>query len=416
MPLTIENKSAQKSMPDINEIKTRSAYQKQASPDDVLLTKEQYDRLVKHLHYVENHLNQYEQFKHFDFETFTGEDKKDNEDYEKEEMNIKQKDDENYFIDENDEENHEIIKKIGEGATSIAYKIFDRRTSQFMCKKVVKKEEGKNGLKTAQNSMKEFEVLHTIYHPCICHSIGINMQEKIPNDSINIINTNSDSDEEVSQVEDSTTIALFLELLEIKLQDCLLDKMFSNTMKVKVAFAMDFIHKLGMIHRDLKIENIMLNSGLEAKVIDFDLVHVDDNVFDNTQYSMTKGIGTLAYMSPEMQNEDEYNNKTDVYSFGVVLHVLFTGKILKQKMNDKLAKVPPKLPSPSSSISKECIELIRRCLSFEPSDRPSFDEILEYMQINKFNLASEVDSEIISRRYRELKRFNTIHIKSLQNK
>lgn len=85
-------------------------------------------------------------------------------------------------------------------------------------------------------------------------------------------------------------------------------------------------------------------------------------------------------------------------------------------MNDKLAKVPPKLPSPSSSISKECIELIRRCLSFEPSDRPSFDEILEYMQINKFNLASEVDSEIISRRYRELKRFNTIHIKSLQNK
>lgn len=130
---------------------------------------------------------------------------------------------------------------------------------------------------------------------------------------------------------DITTIALFLELLEIKLKDCLSRNIFSNTMKVNVAvevvFAMDFIHKLGMIHRDLKIENIMLNSGLEAKVTDFDLVHVTENVVDNTNISMTKGIGTLAYMSPEMQNKDEYNNKTDVYS-GIVLHVIFTGKVL----------------------------------------------------------------------------------------
>lgn len=131
---------------------------------------------------------------------------------------------------------------------------------------------------------------------------------------------------------DITTIALFLELLEIKLKDCLSRNIFSNTMKVsvgvEVVFAMDFIHKIGMIHRDLKIKNIMLNSGLEAKVIDFDLVHVTKNVVDNTNISMTKGIGTLAYMSPEMQNEDEYNHKTDVYSFGIVLHVIFTGKVL----------------------------------------------------------------------------------------
>lgn len=133
----------------------------------------------------------------------------------------------------------------------------------------------------------------------------------------------------------------------------------------------------------------MLNGNSDSKIIDFELVHVTD-IF-NENKSLTKGIGALAYMSPEMQNEDGYDNKADVYSYGVLLHVFFSGNLHHQKMQDKLNKHPCQLPKSSYSISFICIELIRKCLSPEPLSRPSFVEIIKYLENNNFSLADDVD-------------------------
>ena len=57
----------------------------------------------------------------------------------------------------------------------------------------------------------------------------------------------------------------------------------------------------------------MVNYIFEAQLIEFGLAHVDE--LKNTMTSITKGIGTPAYMSPEKLNEKEYDNKTDVYLF-----------------------------------------------------------------------------------------------------
>ena len=83
--------------------------------------------------------------------------------------------------------------------------------------------------------------------------------------------------------------------------------------------------KFGMMHRDLKLENIVMNSVFDSKIIDIGLVHASE--MSATSTSLTKGIGTLAYMSPEMVNEEEYDSKTDVYSYGVVLFALFTTSV-----------------------------------------------------------------------------------------
>lgn len=135
---------------------------------------------------------------------------------------------------------------VGEGGTSITYKVVDKRTKVPICKKVLKFRNGQSTIKDAQNAMKEFEVLHMITHPCICKAIGINLHEalKIAND------------------EETTTIALFFEFVEYSLID-ILRKKISNTSKarivVDVCHAMNFLHQKGMMHRDLKIENIMLD-------------------------------------------------------------------------------------------------------------------------------------------------------------
>ena len=208
--------------------------------------------------------------------------------------------------------------------------------------------------------------------------------------------------------EDITTVALFLEYYEYNLEYCLSKNMLDNTTKtrivVEIAFGMSHVHKLGMIHRDLKINNIMLNKNYETKIIDFGLVHVSEILNGESFVSLTKGIGTLSYMSPEMINEEDYDNKTDVYSFGVCLYVIFTGSLPKQKLNEKLNKKVP-LPSPSTSISKFCIELIRRCMEIKPKNRPSFHEILELMKRNDFLLAPDVDKDLIHMRYEDLNQF-----------
>lgn len=307
------------------------------------------------------------------------------------------KESKNYFIDEEEENEFHIVKgQIGEGATSVTYKVIDKRTNTPMCKKVLKYKEGQTSIKDAQRAMNEFQVLYNISHPCICRALGINISEVLE------ITNKKGQEEEI------TTIALFLEYLEYGLGDILKTKI-NNTFKIRIvldiAHAMNFLHKNGMIHRDLKIENIMLNEFFEVKLVDFGLIRITESVLNEYAYveeSMTKGIGTLSYMSPEMMNEEDYDNKTDVYSFGVVLHFIFTGKLPKQSMKDKLIGKPIDLPSPSSSISSFCIKLISKCLENSPSKRPSFEEILNLMRENSYDLADDINHSILKKRDDEL--------------
>ena len=335
-----------------------------------------------------------------------------------EEQEVTDEGNDNFFIGEDDEEHQKVIKMIGEGATSIAYKVIDERTSEVMCKKVVKCTDDEGSFKKLQNSMKEISVLKEIDHPSICKAIGFNMQEKISNLKIQKDEEKEEeieNEDEEEEEEEKTTVALFLEFIPYKLKDILKTSLMNNTLKTKIAveiaFGMEHIHQLGMIHRDLKIENIMLNYIFEAKIIDFDLVHVTD--IEGVKNTLTKGIGTLDYMSPEMLNNEEYTNKTDVYSYGIVLFAIFTGNVPKQNLTDKMTKKRIPLPRPSSSISSLCISIIEKCTRFEPEERPSFTEIIECMHIGSFALAKEVDSRTINNRYSELKRiqerFNLTH-------
>ena len=98
---------------------------------------------------------------------------------------------------------------------------------------------------------------------------------------------------------------------------------------------------------DSKIDNIMLNSIFNAKIVDFGLVRFNEFLSNESSFvknSMSKGVGTMAYMSPEMLNEDEYNEKTDVFSFGIVLFYIFVGKLPDYKMRDRMTAKPINLP------------------------------------------------------------------------
>lgn len=298
------------------------------------------------------------------------------------------------FVGSDGEQYIEEVEQIGEGDTSVVYKVFDTRTKKTMCKKVIKLKE-ETAFKNVQNAIKEFEFLVSFHHPCICQAIGLNTSEK------------------VKGKKDQTTIAIYLEYYKYNLKNFLRETIINNTIKariaVEVAFAMSFIHKHNMIHRDLKAENIMLNDAFEVKLIDFGLIKIDEMLLTNYSFvgsTLTKGVGTFDYMSPEMLNEEDYDSMTDVYSYGILLYFIFTGSVPHMNLKDKLNGKKIQLPKESENISSFCIDLISRCLSFRPYNRPTFSQILVDMKDNSYQLASTVDASIIDRRYNELRYFN----------
>ncbi|KAK8841461.1 hypothetical protein M9Y10_027079 [Tritrichomonas musculus] len=304
---------------------------------------------------------------------------------------------ENYFYSADEEANFENVGKIGEGRTSITYKLIDKRTHVPVCMKVLKIEGAT--IEDVKNAQKEFQVLHSLHHPCICRSIAINPTK--------VLSKKTQTKDEV------TTVALFIEFIDFTLKDCLAKDIVRNTLKarivVEISHGMKYIHSKKMIYRDLKIDNIMLNSVFQAKLIDFGLVSINEILFDAEMIgtlTMTKNVGDDEFMSPEMMNDDDdYDNKTDVYSFGVIVYFLFVGKMPNQSIKDKSMKKKIKMPDVSPSVSKCCIDLMSMCLEIDPKTRPSFNEILIFLRENKYMLADDVDSSIVSQRDQELESY-----------
>uniref|UniRef100_A0A7R9V348 Protein kinase domain-containing protein n=1 Tax=Chlamydomonas euryale TaxID=1486919 RepID=A0A7R9V348_9CHLO len=147
------------------------------------------------------------------------------------------------------------------------------------------------------------------------------------------------------------------------------------------------LHDLGIVHRDIKTENIFLTSSGEVQLGDFGLVvhKVHDSLEDR--------VGTLDYMAPEVlampsesSRKDIYNEKVDVWAMGVLLYELLVGKppfevddatettrrILACEMSD----MPQHIPS-------DCAEFIRWALTVSPADRPSASQLLHHRWLQR---------------------------------
>eukprot|EP01114_Cavostelium_apophysatum_P013008 TRINITY_DN3062_c0_g1_i1.p1 TRINITY_DN3062_c0_g1~~TRINITY_DN3062_c0_g1_i1.p1 ORF type:complete len:754 (+),score=209.48 TRINITY_DN3062_c0_g1_i1:33-2294(+) len=139
-----------------------------------------------------------------------------------------------------------------------------------------------------------------------------------------------------------------------------------------IAKGMAFLHSKGIIHRDLKSLNVMIDNG-SAKIIDFGASRAVDT--DNT---MTSTIGTVSWMAPEVFTGEKYTEKADVYSFGIVLWELATRKIPFNELSSyQIPVLVAKGERPT--IPKECnaelAKLIKASWHQKPKQRPAFHEL-----------------------------------------
>ncbi|ETL30853.1 TKL/DRK protein kinase, partial [Phytophthora nicotianae] len=159
-------------------------------------------------------------------------------------------------------------------------------------------------------------------------------------------------------------------------------------MAIAVAEALEYLHSRtpAIIHRDLKSNNILLTESLDPKLIDFG---VSRGMMDLT---MTAGVGTPYWTAPEILEGDRYTEKADIYSFGVVLSELDTGRIpYFDAVEDDGTRLMPfqilqevMTGTLRPSFSADCPPRIQRigaaCLSFEPSDRPTAQELIQWLE------------------------------------
>ena len=94
---------------------------------------------------------------------------------------------------------------------------------------------------------------------------------------------------------------------------------------IQISRGLAFAHQQGLVHRDVKPQNVLLNGNGEAKVTDFGIARSLD-----VQHGMTQTgtvLGTSDYIAPEQAQGRRVDEHTDVYSLGVVLYELLTGEV-----------------------------------------------------------------------------------------
>lgn len=189
-----------------------------------------------------------------------------------------------------------------------------------------------------------------------------------------------------------------------------LDEAVARTYFKQMILGVEACHKAGVVHRDIKPQNLLLDSDYMLKLTDFGLSKLQKR---RSEKMKTTYVGTRGFRAPELiAKVKEYTKACDIFSCGVVLFVMLTGYMpcnTAEKTDQwyrPLTKSPPNTKKfwaqhKGCGVPKECKDLVAAMLAYNPKKRATVDQIKEHPWFNGDTKTQKELKEIITSKQTE---------------
>ena len=267
---------------------------------------------------------------------------------------------------------YDVLERIGEGARSTIYAVKDPVTRREYALKHVVRNDPKD-LRFIEQMQTEFDISKPFNHPNLRKTYDLKIQKSL------LLKTNE--------------AFLLMELVDGKTIDVArpTDLLELIDVFIQVAQGLKHMHKLGIVHCDLKPINIMRTERGEVKIIDFGQSCKVGTIKERIQ-------GTPDYISPEQVNRMPVTEQTDVFNLGASMYWAFTGRHIPtlytvNKKGENSFLVDARFDSPKDlnpNIPQALSNLITESVSSRPSKRPpDMDSVLQRLELAKHMILKE---------------------------
>jgi serine/threonine protein kinase len=276
---------------------------------------------------------------------------------------------------------YKILSELGAGGMGIVYHGVDVMLEREVAIKKLRPEFSRTP-DIAERFRREAKIQARLNHPNIAHLYSFFKD----GDSFYIVMEFVDGTpfSKVSPMPWPQALVFFLEILE----------------------GLEYAHSLGVLHRDLKPDNIMAGPRGEVKIMDFGIAHVLGSVRQTREQNI---VGTLQYVCPEMINSNEIGPRSDIYSLGILLFEIISGQVPFHADNDyallhqHLEVEPAKLSSVVADAPPFLDWAILKAMKKAPEDRfASCREMAGFLRANAPELPAKMSFADVNRSIRRI--------------
>jgi serine/threonine protein kinase/tetratricopeptide (TPR) repeat protein len=247
---------------------------------------------------------------------------------------------------------YRILEKLGEGGMGVVYKAQDTRLERLVALKFLPPDLS-DAPDAKQRFITEARAASALNHPNVATVYDIGESELRSFIAMELV--------------EGETLKSRLKAERLSIEQV-------KTMGLQIAEGLQAAHAKGIVHRDIKPDNLLLTRAGHVKIMDFGVAKVS-NGGGMTRTGTT--VGTLAYMSPEQLVAEDVDNRSDLWSFGVVLYEMLTGELPFRRGSEAaiiyeiLNRDPTPLDVHRSDVPPTLRAVVSQLLQKDPAARPA---------------------------------------------
>ncbi|KAI3659895.1 hypothetical protein MP638_003395 [Amoeboaphelidium occidentale] len=255
----------------------------------------------------------------------------------------------------NSRDDFEFLQLLGKGGFGYVYQALHRKTGKQVAVKMINKRKIKEA-GMLQRVRKEIEIQQQLQHPSILELHGF-----FEDDNYVYL---------VTELCEGGELYRFLQQKRRRPDEKLgcLSEPEARGLMIQVVNGLLFLQSKGILHRDLKLSNLLLTKSLDVKIADFGLAVQLSQMHSSEQKTM---CGTPNFVSPEMLSRQPYGLASDVWALGCLFYTLLCGRtpFESDEVKETLMKVQKAEYEIPGHVSEEARDLITKMLRKNPNDR-----------------------------------------------